>query len=331
MQTMQNKKSIGRRSFLKTVSFCSATLLFKPFAFGADEKLSTVRFGLISDVHQDVMHDAPERVKAFVDAMHETKADFICQLGDFCWPHQRNRKFMDQWKQFDGLRYHTLGNHDMDGGFSSDQTVAFYEMPSQYYSFDNKGVHFIVLDGNEPGGKSKGYKRYISGKQLEWIKKDLSATTLPTIVFLHQPLYTSDGIENSEVVRKVLEQFEIKAGHKKVIAAFCGHHHKDHATQINDIHYVNINSASYVWLGGKFKHESYDKEIHRKHPYIQYTAPYKAPLWALIDIDLANGKLVVKGRKTTWVGPSPKQLGVDEKIKATKTSVPWISDRELSW
>ncbi len=32
------------------------------------------------------MHDAPERVKAFVDAMHEAKADFICQLGDFCQP-----------------------------------------------------------------------------------------------------------------------------------------------------------------------------------------------------------------------------------------------------
>ena len=289
MDVTKHDNLTSRRSFLKTVSFCSGVYLFQPFAFGSNENRTILRFGLIADVHQDVMHDASLRIKAFGKAMTEAKADFVCQLGDFCAPHKRNAGFIKDWNEaFDGPRYHVLGNQDMDGGYSREQTVAFWGMPGKHYSFDNKGVHVMVLDGNEPGGKIKGYKRYISKNQLSWITSDLRATSLPTIVFIHQALDDSDGIENSEDVRKKFEEAKTSTGQNKVVACFNGHSHDDHAMEINGTHYIRINSSSYVWMGDKYKHESYSKEIHKKFPWLQNVVPYKTPLWAFVEMDLAR-------------------------------------------
>ncbi len=37
----------------------------------------------------------------------------------------------------------------MDGGFTREQTIEYWGMPTKYYSFDMKGYHFIILDGND--------------------------------------------------------------------------------------------------------------------------------------------------------------------------------------
>ncbi|NIP96728.1 MAG: alkaline phosphatase, partial [Akkermansiaceae bacterium] len=48
-----------------------------------------------------------------------------------------------------GPRYHVIGNHDTDGGYQREQTVAWWKMTARYYSFDHAGTHFVVLDGND--------------------------------------------------------------------------------------------------------------------------------------------------------------------------------------
>jgi 3',5'-cyclic-AMP phosphodiesterase len=70
-----------------------------------------LKFGLISDVRQDVMPDGLDRIRAFVAARKKAEADFILQLGNFCRPHPRNAAFMAAWNEFGGPRYHVLGNH----------------------------------------------------------------------------------------------------------------------------------------------------------------------------------------------------------------------------
>lgn len=323
---------MDRRRFLAVAANISLFGLIEPLGFGAatNDNQSVLRFGLITDVHQNTMHDGMQRLAAFINVMNKAKVDFICQLGDFCWPHEPNRKFLDQWNEFKGARYHVLGNHDMDHGFTRDQTEAFYGMPGKYYSFDQKGVHFVVLDGNEPGGKSSGYKRFISSAQLDWMAQDLSKTTLPTVVLSHQGLDDpSAGIENSEAVRKVLEQSRTAAGHSKVAACLCGHHHDDLAKQINGIHYIHFNSASYYWLGEKYKHEVYGKEIHEKFTWISSTAPYSKPLWAIVEIDLKKHYLTVIGKKAQWVGPNPWERGMTKQDANPAFVAPRISSRKI--
>lgn len=238
---------------------------------------------------------------------------------------------MDVWNQFKGPKYHVIGNHDTDGGYTRDQVVTFWNAKAKYYAFDVNGFHFVVLDGNEhneSADRPKGYARFISPTQLDWLRKDLESTDLETVVFCHQGLDNdAGGLENGTLLRYTLEQANKKAGKQKVIMVISGHHHQDYYNYINHIHYVQINSASYQWLGDKYKESRYSEEVDKTHPYIKYTVPYKDPIWAMIEIDHKN-RITIKGKKTVFVGSSPEKSGVnmDDYIYPI---VPYISDRNL--
>ncbi|MEJ2901371.1 metallophosphoesterase [Pedobacter panaciterrae] len=321
---------MDRKEFLKTTGLAGGTLLFAryPELSPADKK---IRIGMITDLHHDIMHDGIERLSAFIKEMNAESPDFIIQGGDFCVPKEANAPLLDVWNQFKGDKFHVIGNHDNDGGYTRDQVVEFWKARSKYYSFDKNGFHFVVLDGNEHNespDRPKGYARYISQTQLEWLKKDLDATSFPTVIFCHQGIDNdSGGLENGTLLRYTFEQANEKAGRQKVILVVSGHHHQDYYNHINDIHYVQINSASYQWLGDDYKEVRYSAEIDKAKPYIKYTVPYKDPLWAMIEIE-HNGRIRIKGKKTVFVGSSPEKLGVKMETYIYPI-VPYISDRKL--
>lgn len=309
-----------RRAFLR----CALHL---PLCLAAAPALAAgraVKFGVITDVHQDVMPDGVERIRAFVEAMKKAEADFIIHLGDFCQPHPRNQPFLDAWNAFGGPRHHVLGNHDMDGGYKREQTVAFYGMPAKYYRFDAGPVRGLVLDGNDPGGTAKGYKRYIGPEQQAWLKKELADADRPVVLFVHQPL-DSGGVENGEAVRAILAPAA-----NKVAAVFSGHLHEDYELEINGIRHVQINSASYVWLTGNAVRETFPAEVHKAHPYLKSAAAYREPLWALVTLDFDRGELTVTGKSSEWIGPDPWQRGAPEKDYPRDRVRPAISDRRIA-
>jgi 3',5'-cyclic AMP phosphodiesterase CpdA len=321
---------MDRKEFLAKTGLAGGTLFFARFP-ELNPESKKVKFGMITDLHHDIMHDGIERLSAFINEMNIETPDFIIQGGDFCIPKKGNVPLIEEWNKFKGARYHVIGNHDTDGGYTREQVVEFWNAKAKYYSFDVNGFHFIVLDGNEHNGseyRPKGYARYISPLQLDWLKKDLEATTLPTVIFCHQGLDNdSGGLENGSQLRYTLEQANINAGKQKVILVLTGHHHQDYYNYINNIHYVQINSASYQWVGGDYKEIRYSEEVDKAHPNIKYTVPYKDPIWAMIEIE-GKGKITIKGKKTIFVGSSPEKLGVkmDDYIYPIVT---YISDRKL--
>ena len=314
-----------RREFIRRLVIAPAAMAWIAQVANAAGSARRVRLGLIADVHQDVMPDGVERVRAFVAAMKQAKPDFILQLGDFCQSHPRNQPFLDAWNAFPGTRYHVLGNHDMDGGATREQTVAFYGMPEKHYAFTAGPVRGIVLDGNEPGGTAKGYKRFIGTDQLAWLERELAQTDRPVVIFIHQPL-DDEGtgyVENAGAVRTVLEHAA-----SKIIAVFSGHRHMDYERVVNGVRHIQINSASYVWLPGPAARESYPPEVHKAHPYLRNVAAYREPLWALVTIDLERGELVIKGKRSVWVGPNPWQRGAPETEYPRDATHPFIADRQ---
>jgi hypothetical protein len=213
--------------------------------------------------------------------------------------------------------------------YTRDQALAYLDMPSNYYSFDRNGFHFIVLDGNdEKDPPQQGYARFMGAAQQAWLKEDLKQTRKPVVIFSHQSLEDPEGVENAGEVRKILEEARFRSGDQKVIACFSGHHHIDYATQINGIHYIQINSMSYYWMGGDYLHVRYSEEIDAEYPWIKYTAPYKDPLFALVELD-ARGNIRITGRETTWVGPDPWTLGYPEDQK--DHIAPRISNKALKF
>ena len=201
---------INKRDFIKVLALGNTAIVL-PLNLSANilenSKKKSLRFGICADVHKDVMHDADLRLKAFVEEASKKDLDFIIQLGDFCRPYDYNQNFMSIWNSYSGKKYHVLGNHDMDGGFSREQVVKFWNAIGRNYSFDCRGYHFIVLDGNDKDpspDQPSGYSRFIGKEQLKWLEDDLEKTKLPTIIFSHQGLDNDiGGIYNATESRLV--------------------------------------------------------------------------------------------------------------------------------
>jgi 3',5'-cyclic AMP phosphodiesterase CpdA len=295
----------------------------------AKDKNESVTFGICTDVHHNVIHDAPRRLGIFVDDMIDKKADFVIEMGDFCYPDSTSNNFMEVFNRFKNDKYFVLGNHDRDNGVTREQSINYFGMPAAYYSFDKNGFHFIVLNGNEFADTTKNsYPRNISDKQIGWLKNDLAKTDRKTVVFVHQSLFDSHGVINQDTVRSVLAEPLTKDGKHKVLACFNGHSHIDAATKIDGIWYVAINSMSYFWIGGAHKHKSYSDAVHKKNPWIEYVCPYKEPLYAFVTIN-KNGTVLIKGRKTEWVGPSPESYNFKSEYYRPEWITPQVSDRTL--
>lgn len=324
----ENQPHVGRRTVVRGFLAAAATTIFRLPLRAAGAPVT--RFGVISDVHQDIIPDAADRITAFVAAMTQAKADFVVELGDFCMPKDTNRAFIAGWNAFAGPRHHVLGNHDMDGGFSREQAAAFYGMPARHYTFDGGSFLGVVLDGNDPGGGSSGYARYIAADQCAWLEKTLAEARQPAILFVHQPLDDAQGVENGTEVRAILEKAE-RGRPGRVLATFAGHLHLDYLRMIGGLPYVQVNSAAYYWLGDAGQSLDYfPAETHERCKSLRYVAAYRGPLWALVEVDLAAGEIRITGRRTEWVGPSAIERAKMPLDRPNREHIrPAIADRRL--
>lgn len=303
-----------------------------------------IRFGLMADIHHDLIPDAQERLSVFIDRMNREQVDFIIQLGDFCFPLPENRPFLQTWEQFRGPRYHVLGNHDMDR--SDKRTIMQYlRMSKHYYSFDSMDYHFVVLDTNyiyNDGTyfdyENSNYAKtpleninHVSGEQLDWLRQDLKATDKTTVIFSHQSLENAHygktlGIHNSDELRAILRETNDSAGQRKVIACFNGHSHVDGVKVIDDIYFIDINSMSYYYMGPQYKVTRYSEEITDKYKILSQSAPYLDPLFAIVSI--SPGLMSIQGNETEYVGPTPMDCGYGN-VYSGHLVVPKISNRKL--
>ncbi len=321
-----------RRRFIKNTLQVGAALSLpvsvSGFGLRAPRKMT---IGIVADVHQDIIHDGYSRLRFFIEDMKKRQPDFIIQLGDFALPRKRNQPFLDAWNEFEGPKYHVLGNHDMfDFGYTKEQTMEWWQMEKRFYSFDQGDFHFVVLDGNEknPEPWDQYYPRYIGPKQQEWLDNDLKATSKPTIVFSHQSIEAPDGgVDNQEEIRAIIEAHKTASGHYKVVACFSGHHHEDYVREINGIPYIQINSMSYKWVGDKYAHQRFGPHVEQAYPAVRKTCPYKDPLYTFLTIDPAAGTMHLEGRKTSFISPTPAELGVPN----WQTMKPTITENNLSY
>ena len=299
----------------------------------------TVRFGVITDIHPDIMHDATARLQDFLKAAKKEKVDFIIELGDFCMVKEKNQPFVDLWNSFEGDKYHVLGNHDMDNETKANY-IKFVGAVDRYYSFDKGDYHFIVMDPNnlKDGDKYTPYahgnfyvdakkRAWVDPEQVAWLKEDLKNTDKRCIIFSHQCFENS--VSNREEIRAIFEAENARVGYTKVVAALSGHDHTDYQKEINGIAYIQINSASNQWVGSDYQCDTrYTPAINKAHPSLKYVVPYEKALYAMVT--LKKHSLRVKGTKSKFVAPTPRDLKIPKSLYAYPL-VPWISDFKFSF
>ncbi len=313
-----------RKIFKFTVLACASLVMMAGFSACRTTKEKPVRFAIASDFHAPDIPDGEHRVATFIKAANDEKVDFIIELGDFCRLDSASQVYRDLWNSFPGSKYHVIGNHDMDR-YTFEEYTQGMNMPARYYSFDQGDFHFIVLDGNNlfDGKKYTHYARanyyvdakkraHIDPEQMDWLKKDLAATNKRCILFSHQSI--EEALNNGAEVRKILEAENQRAGFKKVVMAFGGHNHSNYSKEINGITYVQINSASYVWIGEPTQTEKrYSKEINdRFGGILKYSMTYTEPLYAIVTLNSKGATL--KGTDAEFVPPTPKDLNMNDSV-----------------
>jgi Calcineurin-like phosphoesterase len=139
-------------------------------------------------VNPDAAGTLPKAV-ASVNAL-ETQPDFIMFTGDLTHttddPQERRRRLAGFKRIVGELQNPNVrfmpGEHDA----SLDRGQAWSEFFGEtHYSFDHKGVHFIVVDNvSDPAGR-------IGDAQLSWMKANLDAQDKDAriVIFTHRPLF----------------------------------------------------------------------------------------------------------------------------------------------
>lgn len=321
--------------------------------------MRTVRFGMFSDLHMDIMHDGEWRLRTFLKTAREMDVDFIVHLGDFCYPEDTTHcecseenmpvnlknsmrvpidvpkmEMLQEFNNFEKPSYHVLGNHEFD--FSSkQQTMALYGIKSSYYSFECKDWRFIVLDAShyrDLDGKIKDYwygdyfnsrdLPYIDEEQMRWLKDMLLNDPRPTIIFSHQPLNAGPrGLRNAEELRALIA----RANHPQQTVFLCanGHTHVDRLECVDDVFYYTLNSISNHWVGPPYECHRYSKDIDARFPNLKYVLPYEKPVFAIVE--LSDRGALVQGRQGTFVKPEPDAANFGPYVS------PSVMDRELLW
>ncbi|NVO19815.1 MAG: metallophosphoesterase [Bacteroidetes bacterium] len=236
------------------------------FTCCSQESHPIITFGIVTDVHYADIPDKDNRAYSqsldklgfCVKKMNEHAVDFLIELGDFkdCNSTNSEEKSLiylyraeQVFKEFNGPKYHVIGNHDVDCLSKSEflSQVQNTDIPnnSTYYGFTQKGIHFIVLDANYDSagrdyekGKFDWNDPNIPEEELKWLKKELKKASGTTIVFCHQLLdgHGDHYVKNAKEVRKILE----KSG--KVAAVFQGHYHEGQYHLMNGIHYYTLKA-----------------------------------------------------------------------------------------
>jgi 3',5'-cyclic AMP phosphodiesterase CpdA len=220
--------------------------------------------------------------------------------------------------------YHVLGNHEADA-CTKEQSLKYIGWEKSYYSFDIKKKHFVVLDSNyirTDDGRYVSFEHcnyhyspsgslpFVSQEQIEWLENDIVSSPYPTIIFSHHSLSdTVNGVLNRREIWQLFKR--MNADRKRVILCMNGHSHIDGLSRHDDVYFLDVNSISNIWIGGKYAFIRYSEEIDKEYPYLKYTTPYRDPLYAIAT--LSDTEIAIDGVESEFVGPSPYELGMPKK------------------
>ena len=283
--------SQNRRTAIKTMGAVSAAIAL-PFPAMAREFSEQIKkplkLGLIADLHGGLAVDAEDRLDAFLSAMEQENCDALIQLGDFAYPNEAHQRFADKFNSAHPNTLHVIGNHEFDFELKREDCYQAWGIPTSYYQQDIGDIRLLILDGNEKGSPNHGggYPSYIGAAQQAWLSRQLSESPKPVLIFCHQPLAGVSAIDNAPEIQNLLADHA-----NKILLCLNGHSHVDAYTQVKNVGFLHINSASYYWVGGKTR-----------------MAYYGAPLYTTLTIEPETATVRVSESLSTWQSASPADI-----------------------
>ena len=288
---------LSRRGFLYAAGALSAAAASACQAAppsGKPERL--LRIAHLTDIHIEQRSDARQGMaKALAHA--QAQADppaFILNTGDSIMDSLETPKeySLARWDLFNEILeqecslpvVHAIGNHDVFGwGLPPEERAALADDPlfgkgmalqalgleQRYYSFDQAGWHFIVLDSTHPREieSPMPYTGKLDEEQRVWLRSDLEATaaTTPVCIASHIPILCAceffDGdlaTTGNWVVPGAWMHIdagwlrELFLAHPNVRACLSGHAHQHDRVDYLGVRYACNGAVSGNWWHGDY-------------------------------------------------------------------------------
>ena len=262
-------------------------------AAAAEGDAGGFRFAYISDTHLYARGMTHRFAKAAVKAVEDVNAlnpqpDFVLFGGDLAQLGRADELALgnDILKGVKAPIRMMVGEHDwyLDMGEKWKELFG----PDRY-SFDHKGVHFVVLNSvvEQDFWTAKGYTpeqrmAIVAGlddnrqspfevgeAQREWLKADLAKVDkqTPVIVFSHSPLYKlykpwNFWTDDAEQVQALLKPFQ-------TVTVIHGHTHQLLTNRIGNIQFHGVLSTAWPWPYAPEGLPAYTVQMFRPDPFNQ--------------------------------------------------------------
>ena len=271
---------MNRRDFLVLAGGAAGAASVNPNALAAGTPpVGDFEYIFFTDTHLEPELDGVKGCAMAFKKMRGLHADFAIQGGDHVFdslavPKAKSLELFhlyDDTQQQLGLKvHHTVGNHDCLGLFEKSGVATTDPMFGKgffkehigptYYSFDHKGVHFIVMDtvGLTP---DRQYEGRVDAEQIAWLQQDLAriGAAVPVIVTVHIPLVTSinsyapppptPSKYNGMTVANAYQVLPLFDG-KNVLAVFQGHTHVNERVEWHGVPYITSGAVCGNWWRG---------------------------------------------------------------------------------
>ena len=271
------RHSSNRRNFIKgsAAAIAAGTVPMSMVKLAFADSSKDFTFAYISDSH--IQHIKGTKfvrnwdhglARAVAEANLLTpRPDFAIFGGDLA--QLGTREELDHGAEImSALRYKThyvMGEHDYYLDLGEYWSKLF---GPQHYSFDHKGVHFVVLNSiltyddwthkRWPDGKTRmnemagldnpnGSPFMVGDTQRAWLKADLAKVSkqTPVVVFSHSPLQKlykgwNFWTEDAEKVQALLQPFD-------TVTVMYGHVHQIQYNQIGNISFHSVMATAWPW------------------------------------------------------------------------------------
>jgi len=231
---------MGKPSLLigTTVLFIVALALVAPTVHCSDGPLDhPIRFAVIGDRTGEHQEGVYEETIAEVARM---QPDFVVTVGDHIEGYSQDTAVINgEWREYlkiveplAGKIHFTPGNHDITFDEMQPSFERFVGKP--YRSFDEHGLHFIVLDNSRWWNIEE-----FPTEELEWLTEDLKQhVDAPyTFVFFHVPYwYRTIAQGKPDTLHSLFRAYGVDA-------VFTGHFHSYFTGEFDNILYTGIGSS----------------------------------------------------------------------------------------
>jgi Icc protein len=274
---------MNRRTILKSLGALGLASALPAGNLKAAVAKPVLRIAHLTDVHLKNDLGAPAK---YVKCLHHVqeqspKVDLILNGGDVVFDMNKENlsTIDDQWKLTHNILKaecslpvkYCLGNHDIWWNENS-KNHTFYgkeysmnqlQLSKPYYSFQQGGWKFIVLDSVHLDIDQTWYIGKLGDEQFDWLKKELEATDqkTPVLIMSHIPILTATLMIEDDIVNKwtmlggdmhtdTSKIIKLIYQHPNVKLCLSGHIHMRDKVEYNNVTYICDGAVSGAWWKG---------------------------------------------------------------------------------